>query len=568
MRNFRRLVLGLLLVSLALGLTVFAHANFDLDIDDDGKTEALTDGLLVIRHLFGFSGDSLTANATSKDANRSDAASIEAYLVDNKSSLDVDGDGSVEALTDGLLIIRELFGFSDDSLITGAVSGSGTRVTVDSVVDYLKTIKDTDDDGYRDSVDAFVTEASEWLDTDSDGIGDNADPFPSIASTANPNASTTRLVSEGFNQPKTNPEQWQIFSTNTSSYYIDRAKKVQGLLNQSFGGYMNYNLLVYEEEGPDEANQPVIDRLVALGYRGKEGWTTEEMERSCLDGASAGNKQAGDWVFHSICLWFNSQWFNAPSNPPADFSKPAGVLEYDITGAMANEYFHHYQRVHGLDRGMDYQFNWGGDPYVTVNAPYWWVQGTAMIIQTWWQRGILDELQYLSDEDRARFKESIDGRMEMHNSRYWMGLQMMQSSEPWINLQGDNDEQRFGASNCSNWLLAKKHYAYPDDMEGGEDCIAYDEMHIVPVHFMAYKSSWETVLKKIPESYYEYGFWGAVEIHLGLKEQEFYDEFNTFMRAQDWKTIEVFYAPEGWNVPDGRIEELVNFSDIYPYDGQ
>ena len=74
-----------------LGLSVFAHASFDLDIDDDGKTEALTDGLLVIRHLFGFSGDSLTANATDTDANRSDATSIEAHLVDNKSSLDVDG---------------------------------------------------------------------------------------------------------------------------------------------------------------------------------------------------------------------------------------------------------------------------------------------------------------------------------------------------------------------------------------------------------------------------------------------------------------------------------------------
>ena len=73
------------------GLSVFAHASFDLDIDDDGKTEALTDGLLVIRHLFGFSGDSLTANATGTDASRSDATSIEAQLIDNKSSLDVDG---------------------------------------------------------------------------------------------------------------------------------------------------------------------------------------------------------------------------------------------------------------------------------------------------------------------------------------------------------------------------------------------------------------------------------------------------------------------------------------------
>ena len=143
-----------------LGLSVFAHSSFDLDIDDDGKTEALTDGLLVIRHLFGFSGDSLTTNATGADAQRSDAVSIETHLVDNKSSLDVDGDGNVEALTDGLLIIRALFGFSGDSLITGAVSGSGTRVTGDSVVDYLKTIKDTDNDGTLDSVEAFVSDAA------------------------------------------------------------------------------------------------------------------------------------------------------------------------------------------------------------------------------------------------------------------------------------------------------------------------------------------------------------------------------------------------------------------------
>ena len=72
------------------------QANFDLDIDDDGKTEALTDGLLVIRHLFDFSGESLTANATGADAHRADAEAIEAFLLTNKSSLDVDGDGQVE----------------------------------------------------------------------------------------------------------------------------------------------------------------------------------------------------------------------------------------------------------------------------------------------------------------------------------------------------------------------------------------------------------------------------------------------------------------------------------------
>jgi hypothetical protein len=546
-----------------------ASASFNLDIDDDGETDALTDGLIILRYMFGLSGETLTADVTGSDANRITPEQIETYLESNQDKLDVDGSDSIDALTDGLLILRELFGLSDSALMTGVISESATRTTSASIIDYISTIKDSDGDNIVDSEDAFPLDATEWADSDGDGIGDNADPYPSIASTANPNASTARLISEGYNQPQTNPEQWQIFSTNTSSYYIERAYEVQSLLNQSFGGYMNYNFLVYEEEGPDEANQPVIDRLNALEYRGKEDWSTDDMEISCLSGAFSGEEQAGDWVFHSICLWFNSQWFNAPSNPPPDFTKPPGVHEYDITGAMANEYFHHYQRVHGLDRGMDYQRCRECDPYVTVNSPEWWIQGTAMIIQTWWQRGILDELQYLSDEDRAEFKESIDYRIESHGSRYWMGLQMMQSSRPWINRHGDNDEQRFGTSNCSDWLLEQKHYAYgEEDRALPGDCIAINEMYIVPVHFMAYKSSWETVLKRIPESYYEYGFWGAVEIHLGLKEQEFYDEFNTFMREQDWETVDVYYAPEGWNIPDGRIEDHVKFLDIDRYDAR
>ena len=58
-------------------------------------------------------------------------------------------------MTDGLLIIRHLFGFSDDALIAGVVPVSATRSTADSVMDYLGTLIDTDNDGLLDSVDPF-----------------------------------------------------------------------------------------------------------------------------------------------------------------------------------------------------------------------------------------------------------------------------------------------------------------------------------------------------------------------------------------------------------------------------
>ena len=89
--------------------------------------------------------------------------------------MDVDGDGSANALSDGLLIIRDLFGFSGDSLITGAVSDGATRDTSSSVVDYIKSIKDSDNDGFVDTTDVFPSDATEWSDADGDGIGDNLD---------------------------------------------------------------------------------------------------------------------------------------------------------------------------------------------------------------------------------------------------------------------------------------------------------------------------------------------------------------------------------------------------------
>ena len=170
-------ILGLLSLSATL-----AYANFDLDVDDDGKTEALTDGLLVIRYLFGFSGESLVAGAVSNDAARSKAADIEAYLKADEIQLDVDGDGEVTALTDGLLIIRSLFGFSGSSLSAGAISKNALRTDGPAVTTYLESITDSDNDDTNDAFDAFPRDAAEWLDSDGDGVGNNSDNLPNDAS--------------------------------------------------------------------------------------------------------------------------------------------------------------------------------------------------------------------------------------------------------------------------------------------------------------------------------------------------------------------------------------------------
>ena len=97
----------------------------------------MTDGLLVIRHLFGFSGDSLTSGAVSGEANRDSSEAIGSYLTGAASELDIDGDGDSKPLTDGLLLIRYLFGFSGDSLISGAIGDGAERDTAEAVSAYI-----------------------------------------------------------------------------------------------------------------------------------------------------------------------------------------------------------------------------------------------------------------------------------------------------------------------------------------------------------------------------------------------------------------------------------------------
>jgi hypothetical protein len=110
---------------------------FSFDVDESLQAQPLTDGLLVIRHLFGFSGDALTSGAVASDANRDASEVIASYLTDADSQLDIDGDGESKPLTDGLLLIRYLFGFSGDSLVSGAIGSDATRNTSEAVSAYI-----------------------------------------------------------------------------------------------------------------------------------------------------------------------------------------------------------------------------------------------------------------------------------------------------------------------------------------------------------------------------------------------------------------------------------------------
>jgi len=114
--------------------------SFTLDVDGDGEATPLTDGLLIIRHQFGFNGDALINGAVSEDSTRLLPAAISDYLSKNSSKLDIDGDGDSEPLSDGLLVIRYLFGFSGQSLTLGAIALGASSDSNASIVQKLSSL--------------------------------------------------------------------------------------------------------------------------------------------------------------------------------------------------------------------------------------------------------------------------------------------------------------------------------------------------------------------------------------------------------------------------------------------
>lgn len=121
-----------------------ANTDFDLgivlatwDFDLDGQADALTDGLLFLRHTFGLRGDSMIAGVVSGAAQLQDSVALTDSLDTAAQIGDVDGDGRVDALTDGLLLLRYLFGLRGDSLVNGVVSRNGTRTTAEEIESHL-----------------------------------------------------------------------------------------------------------------------------------------------------------------------------------------------------------------------------------------------------------------------------------------------------------------------------------------------------------------------------------------------------------------------------------------------
>ena len=111
----------------------------EYDVDGNGVDDALTDGLLVLRHEFGLTGETLTAGALAPDATVTSPEAIANFINHRASVFDLDGNGSLDALTDGLLLLRHLFGLSGDAMTNGVIGFGATRTSYDQIKSNIDT---------------------------------------------------------------------------------------------------------------------------------------------------------------------------------------------------------------------------------------------------------------------------------------------------------------------------------------------------------------------------------------------------------------------------------------------
>jgi hypothetical protein len=111
-----------------------------IDIDGNEKYDALTDGLLLLRGMFGLDGSALVLGTVGDGAIYSDSADIESRIALLGELADIDANGQVDPLSDGLLIVRYLFGLEGATLINGVIATDATRTTSDEIEAQLQTL--------------------------------------------------------------------------------------------------------------------------------------------------------------------------------------------------------------------------------------------------------------------------------------------------------------------------------------------------------------------------------------------------------------------------------------------
>jgi hypothetical protein len=111
--------------------------QLDLDRDSARLIQPAVEGLLYLRYLLGFRGTALVAGIPFPGTPLT-ATQAESRIDRQLSELDVDGDGETLAMRDGMILIRTMLGLKADAVTEGTANLAGTRNNWNAIQNYLR----------------------------------------------------------------------------------------------------------------------------------------------------------------------------------------------------------------------------------------------------------------------------------------------------------------------------------------------------------------------------------------------------------------------------------------------
>lgn len=91
-----------------------------LDVDGNNVISATSDGLMILRAMLGLTNAAVTQGATVPGAPRTTWAQIEPYV--HLAALNLDQSGNTTAASDGVLLLRALFGLTGSAVTQGVTT--------------------------------------------------------------------------------------------------------------------------------------------------------------------------------------------------------------------------------------------------------------------------------------------------------------------------------------------------------------------------------------------------------------------------------------------------------------
>jgi hypothetical protein len=118
---------------------VGAALGCNLDMDGNGSRQALIDGVLIVRNMLGITSASMvTGISFSATATRTTPAAIATFYATQ--NFDIDGSGTKQALVDGVILVRLMLGVPNASLLTGvSFPATATRTSAAAIRSYVNT---------------------------------------------------------------------------------------------------------------------------------------------------------------------------------------------------------------------------------------------------------------------------------------------------------------------------------------------------------------------------------------------------------------------------------------------